>query len=91
MRSSPSVIVIKVWFNTQCQESKVSARQTQMKIMASEQSAMSETIAKAVAEATRVALQTMAAAAVNRPHTMAGSKTGGSAMKQPTFKLGNGR
>ena len=53
--------------------------------MASEQSTMSDTIAKAVAEATRVTLQAMAAAAVDRPQTMVGCKIGGPAMKKPTF------
>ena len=35
--------------------------------MASEQSTMSETIAKVVAEAKRVEIQAMVAAAINRP------------------------
>ena len=60
-------------------------RQTKKKIMASEQGTMSETIAKAVAEATRVALKAMAAAAVDRPKTMVGPKIGSPAMKQCTF------
>ena len=46
---------------------------------------MIETIDKAVAEATRMAIQAMAATAVERPQTMTGPKTGGQAMKQPTF------
>ena len=53
--------------------------------MASEQVIVSETIAKAVAEATRTAIQAMAAAASERPKNMAGPKIGGPAMKQPTF------
>ena len=53
--------------------------------MARKQSTMNETIAKGVAEATRVALQAMAAAAVDRPQTTAGPKIGGPTMKQPTF------
>ena len=59
--------------------------QTQKKIVASEQSTMNETIAKAVAEATRVAIEAMAAAAVNRPQTTAGPRIGSPAMKQPNF------
>ena len=53
--------------------------------MVNEQSTVSETIVKAVVESTRVALQAIAAAAVNRPQTMVGPKIGGPAMKQPTF------
>ena len=53
--------------------------------MASEQSTMTEAIAKAVAEVTRVAIQAMAATPVDRPLTMAGPKIGRLSMKQPTF------
>ena len=53
--------------------------------MASKEITMSETIAKAVAKATRVAIQAMAAAAVKRPQTMVGPKIGKPAIKQPTF------
>ena len=55
------------------------------KIMASEQITMSETIAEAVVEATRVENQAMVATAAERPQNMAGAKIGGPAMKQPTF------
>ena len=53
--------------------------------MTSEQITMIKTIAKAVAEATRVAIQVMAAAVTERPQNMAGPKIGRPAMKQPTF------
>ena len=53
--------------------------------MASEQVIVSEAITKAVAEATRVDMQAMAAATTERPQSMAGLKIGGPAMKQPTF------
>ena len=53
--------------------------------MASEQTITNETIAKAVAEATRVAIQAMAAAKAERPQSVAGPKIGLPAMKQPTF------
>ena len=52
--------------------------------MASEQ-IMSEAIARAVAKASRVALQTMAEAWVERMHDVAGPKVGCPAMKQPMF------
>ena len=52
--------------------------------MASEQ-VMNEVITKAVAEATRVAIQTMAEAQVERTHNISGPKIGGPTMKQPTF------
>ena len=52
--------------------------------MASEQ-IMGEAIARAVAEATKIALQTMAEALVERMHDGSGSKLGSSTMKQPTF------
>ena len=52
--------------------------------MASEQVMANEAIAKAVAEMTR-AIQAMAAAAAERPQSMAGPKIGGHAMKQPSF------
>ena len=53
--------------------------------MASEQITLRETIAKAVAEATRVAIQAMVATVAERPQSTAGPKVGGPAMKQPTF------
>ena len=53
--------------------------------MASEQAIANEVIAKAVAEATRAAIQAMAAAMTERPQSAAGLKIGGPAMKQPTF------
>ena len=53
--------------------------------MASGLITINETIAKAVAEATRVAVQAMAATATERPQSMAGPKIGGPAVKQPTF------
>ena len=52
--------------------------------MASEQM-MSKAIARAVAEATRVVLQTMAEAQPQRTQNAAGSKLGGPTLKQPTF------
>ena len=53
--------------------------------MASEQVIVSEAITKAVAEATRVAIQAVAVAAAERPQSMAGPKIGRPAMKQLTF------
>ena len=53
--------------------------------MASEQVILSEAIAKAVSEATRVAIQAMAAAAAQRPQSTAEPKNGRPAMKQQTF------
>ena len=55
------------------------SRQKIEKRMASEQVTMNETIAKAVAEAIRAAIQAMAATTADRP------QRGGPAMKQPTF------
>ena len=52
--------------------------------MASEQ-IMSKAIARAVAKATRIALQTMAEAWAERMHNESGPKLGSPAMKQPTF------
>ena len=52
--------------------------------MASEQ-IMNEATARVVAEVTRIALQTMAEAWVERTHDRSGSKLGSPAMKQPTF------
>ena len=52
--------------------------------MASEQ-IMSEAIARAVAEATRIALQTMAEDWLERMHDGSGPKVDSPAMKQPTF------
>ena len=50
--------------------------------MASEQ-IMSEAITRAVAEATRIALQTMVKAWAERMHDRSGPKVGGPTMKQP--------
>ena len=52
--------------------------------MASEQ-IMSEAIVRAVAEATRIAIQTMAEAWVERMHDGSGPKIGGPTMKQLMF------
>ena len=52
--------------------------------MASEQ-IMSEAIARAVAEATRISLQTMAEAQVERVHDGSGPKLGSPTMNQPKF------
>ena len=52
--------------------------------MASEQM-MSKAITRAVAEATRVALQTMSEAQAERAENTAGPKLGSPMMKQPTF------
>ena len=46
---------------------------------------MSEAIAKAVAEATRIVIQTMAEMQTQRIPNAAGPKLGGPALKQPTF------
>ena len=53
--------------------------------MASEQIIVSEAIAKAVAEATRTAIQAMAAATLERTQSMAGPKICRPAMKQLKF------
>ena len=53
--------------------------------MASEQ-IINEAITKAVAEATRVAIQAMAEAWVESTHDIPGPKIGGPTMKQPTFE-----
>ena len=50
--------------------------------MASEQEITNEAIAKAVAEATKVTIQTMAAATAERPQSTAGPKIGRPAVKQ---------
>ena len=52
--------------------------------MASEQ-IMSEAIARAVAEATRIAIQTMVEAQAERTHIRSGPKVDGPTMKQLTF------
>ena len=46
---------------------------------------MSEAIVRAVAEATRIVLQTMAEAQAERMHDGSGPKLGGPTMKQPLF------
>ena len=53
--------------------------------MASEQTISNEAIAKAAAEATRVAIQAMAAATTERPQSVVGPKIGRPALKQPSF------
>ena len=53
--------------------------------MASEK-VMNEVITRAVAEATRVAIQTMAEAQVERMHNISGPKIGSPAMTQLTFE-----
>ena len=53
--------------------------------MARKQVIASEVIVKAMAEATRAAIQAMATAMAERPQNMAGPKIGINAMKQPTF------
>ena len=50
-----------------------------------DQAAMSEAIAKAIAEATRVAIQAMTDAQTQRVSNTSGSKVGSLAMKQPSF------
>ena len=52
--------------------------------MASEQ-IMSEVIARAVAEATRIAIQTMVEAQAERMHDRSGPKIGSPTMRQPMF------
>ena len=52
--------------------------------MASEQANINKAIAKAVAEATRAAIQTMATAATESPQSV-GPKIGRPVMKQPNF------
>ena len=58
------------------------SQKTYKKIMASEQ-IMSKTIARAVAEATRIALQTMVEVWAERTHNRSGPKVGSPTMKQP--------
>ena len=53
--------------------------------MASELAIADEEIAKAVAEATRAAIQAMSAAMAESPQSVAGPKIGRPAMKRPTF------
>ena len=57
---------------------------TRKLVMASEQ-IMSEAIARAVAEATKIAIQTMAEAWVGRMHNRSGPKVGSPTMTQLTF------
>ena len=54
--------------------------------MASEHIIVNEAIAKAVAEATKVAIQAIAAATIERPQGTTGPRIGGPTMKQPYFK-----
>ena len=53
--------------------------------MASEQAIANEAIAKAVAEASRAAIQAMAAATTESPQSAVGPKIDGLVMKQPSF------
>ena len=53
--------------------------------MASEQAIANEVITKAVAEVTKAVIQAMAAATAERQQSVAGSKIGRPAMKQPSF------
>ena len=53
--------------------------------MASEQAITNEATAKTVVVATRVTIQAMTTAIAERPQSMAGTKIGGPAMKQPSF------
>ena len=53
--------------------------------MASEQAITNEAIAKAVAEATRAAMQAMVAAVAERSQNMVGPKIGTPVMKQLSF------
>ena len=63
---------------------QVKESQTEKKVMASEQ-IMSEVITGAVAEATRIAIQCIEKAWVERTPGASGPKIGSPAMKQPTF------
>ena len=63
---------------------KVNKKVKVKQMMATEQ-IMSEVIAKAVAEANRLAIQAMVEAWVEWMHNMAGPKIGSPTMKQPTF------
>ena len=56
--------------------------------MPSEHIIVSKVMAKVVAEATRVAIQAMAVATIERPQSAAGPKIGRPVMKQPTFNWG---
>ena len=53
--------------------------------MASEQIIVNEATEKAVAEATKVAIQGIAAATIERTQGTTGPRIGGSTMKQPNF------
>ena len=53
--------------------------------MVSKQSIANEAIFKAVADATRAAIQAISEAMAERPQSLAGSKLGGAAMKQPSL------
>ena len=53
--------------------------------MASEQAIANEAIAKVVAKVMKAAIETMAAAAAERPQSMVGPKIGRPAGKQPSF------
>ena len=54
--------------------------------MACEQAVANETIAKAVAEVTKMAIQPVETVAAERQQSAAGPKIGRPAMKQPSFK-----
>ena len=57
--------------------------------MASDQVIANEAISKAVAKATRAAIQVMAPAVAERPPSIAGPKLGRPAMKQPSWEADN--
>ena len=73
---------------TWCQESKVKvteeviSQKTQSKMA---EQIMAEAIAKAVAEATRIVIQTMANSQAQRVPNSAGPKLGGPTLKQPNL------
>ena len=63
------------------QKSKISLTQSKM----ADQTVMSEAITKAVVDATRIAIQTMAEMPPQRSESQRGPKLGGPALKQPQF------
>ena len=63
---------------------EVKESQNKKEVMASDQ-IMSKAIARAVAEGTRIAIQTMVEAWVERAHDRSGPKVGSPTMKQLTF------
>ena len=63
---------------------EVKESQNKKEVMTSDQ-IMSKAITRAVAEANRIAIQTMVDAQAETAHSRSGSKVGGPTMKQPTF------